>query len=947
MNLPTREQPPWPAASSRARGNPRMPLGLRSLPLRLGALLVLVASGLAAAGLSTAQATPVPATASAAPSSRPCDTFAANGNACVAAYSTVRSLFAGYTGALYRVSRASDGAATNVGLLSSGYADAGAQDAFCQRTVCTVIEIFDQSARGNHLSIAPVGEAGSSAVGARADALPVTVGGHRAYGLQVTPRVAYRRAVGDGMATGGQPESMYWVASGTMATNACCFDFGNVERTSTNTGAGHMSTLIMSTFCGAPPCTGKGPWIQADLENGVFMGDGTSNPANVSQTSPFVTGVLRNDGQTSFALDGGNATAASLTALFKGSLPEGYKPMQLEGGIGLGAGGDNSNAAPGAFFEGAITSGFAPDASVSALQSEIASIAYAGTSGGGPGVGITGPGGKCVDVNGDDNGVGGAAIQLWDCLHDAVDQHWMHIRTIPTVHLTSGVNEYPNTLKTMGRCLEIEGNRTAAGTPIQLWDCNGLGGQEWVIGPNGSLRNPQSGLCLTSRGGATANGTRLEIQSCSGAASQRFIVTPGLLIQSTPIDAPGGKCVDVAGSNNGGNGASVVTSDCQREANDQSWWHKADGSLTTLGRCLDIVNNSTSAGAKLQLWDCNGVGGQKWVQQSDGALVNPPSGLCLTDSSNGATNGTVLTAEQCNGSSAQRFKVSSGLMVNAPGNGKCADTAGNDTYGNWYGPAVQIWTCIEHAADQHWVHTSTNTLETMTRCLDVAGNSTASGSKVILFNCNGLGAQQWVQLPDGTFLNPPSGLCLTAPDTVDGSQFQITQCLGSPNQKFVHQGTTSLRPGVRVSLRATTPCCTGGFVRHSFGRAVLSTIHGSSADGDKQDATWIVRAGLANNSCISLESANYPGGFLRRMGDEVYQHQNDGSAQFASDATFCTAPGPNGKGLALRAHGNTTEYLRHYEGKLYMAVNGGPDAWDTGVFWGDDVTWLSTTPWKP
>lgn len=715
----------------------------------------------------------------------PCDTFASGGTPCVAAYSTVRALSASYAGPLYRVTRASDGAGADVGLLSSGYANAASQDSFCQNTVCTIVQVYDQSVQGNHLSIAPVGEAGSSAIGARADALPITVAGHAVYGIQVEPRVGYRRANGAGLAINGQPESMYWVASGTMATNACCFDFGNVEATSTNTGAGHMDTLIMSTFCGQPPCSGRGPWIQADLENGVFQSNGPSNPASVSQTSPFVTGVLRNNGQTSFALDGGNATSGSLASLFQGPLPAGYAPMKQEGGITLGAGGDNSNAAPGSFFEGAITSGYAPNATVAALQTDIASVTYSGTSGGGPGVGITGPAGKCVDVSGGDNGVGGAAVQLWDCLHDAVDQKWLHIRTTPTVYLTSGLDEYPNTLKTMGRCLEITGNVTTAGAPIQLWDCNGLGGQEWVPQPDGTLKNPLSGMCLTSRNAQTANGTRLEIQPCTSAASQRFIVTPGLLFDETPINAPGANCVDVIGANNGSNGTRVVSWDCLREANDQSWWYTSNGSLTTLGRCLDVVGNSTVAGSQVQLYDCNGVGGQKWVQQTNGSLKNPQSGLCLTDPSNG-TNGTVLTIQACSGASTQSFKVSGGQMISAPG-GKCMDTFGNDTYGNWSGPKVQLWSCIEHAVDQHWTFTPNNTLETLTRCLDVAGNSTAPGTGVILFNCNGVGGQQWVPQTNGSILNPPSGLCLTAPGTswTNGTQLTITTCTGAANQKFI------------------------------------------------------------------------------------------------------------------------------------------------------------------
>ena len=36
---------------------------------------------------------------------------------------------------------------------------------------------------------------------------------------------------------------------------------------------------------------------------------------------------------------------------------------------------------------------------------------------------IAAPGGKCVDVAGDDTGVNGTAVQLWDCQTNAADQH--------------------------------------------------------------------------------------------------------------------------------------------------------------------------------------------------------------------------------------------------------------------------------------------------------------------------------------------------------------------------------------------------------------------------------------------------------------------------------------------------------------------------------------------
>ncbi|MBN9620557.1 MAG: ricin-type beta-trefoil lectin domain protein, partial [Actinobacteria bacterium] len=486
----------------------------------------------------------------------PCDVFAAGGQTCVAAYSTVRALSSGYGGPLYQVTRQSDGTSTDIGLLGTGgYVNAATQDSFCANTVCTITRIYDQSGNHSDLTLGPAGSSGSSNIAARADALPVTVAGHEAYGIRFTPRVGYRyvpstpNTPAPGMATNGQPESMYEVASGTDATDHCCSDFGNMEPSATDTGNGHMDAIIISTWCGVPPCSGQGPWVQADLENGVYMGNGsTSNPANVSENSKFITAVLRNNGQTQFALDGGDATRPTLTSLYSGSLPSnGYQPMHQEGGIGLGVGGDQSDMAPGAFFEGAITSGYASNSTVASVQSNIASVGYSGTSGGGPGVPVTGPGGTCLDVSGNDNGGDGTPVDIWSCQHDAVDQTWQYLRTTPDQGLPSGAAipswQYPEELVTMGRCLDIDGNGTAAGTKVELWDCNGVGGQQWVPQSNGTLLNPQSGLCLTSPGGSTTNGTVLDIETCTGSAAQRFLIAPGWLIQGQTISAPTGKCV--------------------------------------------------------------------------------------------------------------------------------------------------------------------------------------------------------------------------------------------------------------------------------------------------------------------------------------------------------------------------------------------------------------------
>jgi ricin-type beta-trefoil lectin protein len=121
---------------------------------------------------------------------------------------------------------------------------------------------------------------------------------------------------------------------------------------------------------------------------------------------------------------------------------------------------------------------------------------------------IAAPGGKCVDVSGDDTGGDYAVVQLWDCLPGARDQQWT----------VAG----DGTVRTLGRCLDINGNGTAAFTHVELWDCNGAGGQQWQQQANGSLRNPQSGRCLDDPGGNLANGTPLQIYDCNNQWPQVF-----------------------------------------------------------------------------------------------------------------------------------------------------------------------------------------------------------------------------------------------------------------------------------------------------------------------------------------------------------------------------------------------------------------------------------------
>lgn len=316
---------------------------------------------------------------------KPCDIYAAANTPCVAAHSTVRSLYVGYAGPLYEVKRASDGASQNVGLLSDGYANAATQDVFCKNTACIITRIYDQSPKHNDLTIATgerfkgLGRDGS-ALGAAADALPVMAGGRRVYGVSISPGMGYRNNRTSGVAVNGQPEGMYMVASGTHLNSGCCFDYGNAETSGTNTGDGHMDAVNVSRNADWPNCRKEGePGVGADLENGLFQWNQRScNPAATfsGRPRPFITAWLKNDGRRRFALKWGDAQSGGLRISYSGALPNGYAPMRQEGAIILGIGGDNAHSSAGSFFEGVMTSGFPTDSADNAAQSNIVAVGY-------------------------------------------------------------------------------------------------------------------------------------------------------------------------------------------------------------------------------------------------------------------------------------------------------------------------------------------------------------------------------------------------------------------------------------------------------------------------------------------------------------------------------------------------------------------------------------------
>ena len=290
--------------------------------------------------------------------------------------------------------RQSDGRTLDIGVVQpvegdpGGYADAAAQDAFCANTLCWITVIYDQSGNANHLVQAPPGTFRGPAKGGFntlpiADMAPITIMGHKAYGVYIIPGMGLRNNNAKGLAINDEPQSIYMVFDGTHFDSGCCFNYGNTSTNSRAVGRGTMETVYFGTATAWGSGSGPGPWIMSDMEAGLFSGyDAKQNIANPTIDSwRFVTGVVNGGGGNQWEIRGGNAQKESLKTFYSGVRPGSrennyYYPMHRKGAVQLGNGGDNGNGSAGTFYEGVMTSGYPTDATHNEVQANIVAARY-------------------------------------------------------------------------------------------------------------------------------------------------------------------------------------------------------------------------------------------------------------------------------------------------------------------------------------------------------------------------------------------------------------------------------------------------------------------------------------------------------------------------------------------------------------------------------------------
>lgn len=194
-----------------------------------------------------------------------------------------------------------------------------------------------------------------------------------------------------------------------------------------------------------------------------------------------------------------------------------------------------------------------------------------------------------------------------------------------------------------------------------------------VVGGGAAGQQSGSGVAdLPVSGGGTSGQ-----QSGSGAQNQQGSTTNSGSSSSTSTT----------------NSSSSTTSDTTTSATSTGSTTSASG-VRLLGsgshRCIDVTNKTAKDGTPLQIWTCNGLANQKWLFASDGTVRS--LGLCMDVAGGSTQNGAVIQLATCHTkyNGAQQFVLSSvGDLVNTQAH-KCVDVVNQGTSA---GTRLQLWTC--------------------------------------------------------------------------------------------------------------------------------------------------------------------------------------------------------------------------------------------------------------
>ena len=174
-----------------------------------------------------------------------------------------------------------------------------------------------------------------------------------------------------------------------------------------------------------------------------------------------------------------------------------------------------------------------------------------------------------------------------------------------------------------------------------------------------------------------------------------------------------------------------------------------------------------------------GTGGDN----SDGAVGTWYEGVMTSGEPSASTESAVQANIVAAGysTSSNNGGGSTGPITSGANSSKCVDDNGLSSAN---GTKIQIWDC-NGGANQSWTVEPDGTLQVYGKCMDITGANYGNGTNIELWQCNGGANQQW-QASNGILVNPASGKCLDDPksNTANGTQLDLWTCNGGANQHW-------------------------------------------------------------------------------------------------------------------------------------------------------------------